>query len=118
MGGIGSNTDYPTQSFGGGGGSAGFTQPYKLGSGVMRGTQIIQNTDGSQLILGALPNSNDFGIAFLDPNGNVVMKLVGPTRTIYDVNNKVNVIVDGKLPDGTYGSATGKPGDDVIQAFS
>lgn len=98
--------------------SAGFIQPYKVGSGVMRGTQIIANTDGSRVILGVLPDSTDFGIAFLDPNGNLINKIIGPTQYVYDLLTGKNIIQIGKLPDGTYGMAVAKSGYNVSDGIS
>lgn len=111
---------YPKQFSGGeGGGSADFVTPYKLGSGVMRGTQIIQNTDGSQITLGNLPNSStQFGITFIDPSGNTISTNTGATQMIYDISTGKNIIQIGKLPDGTYGMAVAKAGFNVSEAFS
>lgn len=98
--------------------SAGFITPYKLGSGVMRGTQIIQNNDGSKITLGNLPgNSTQYGIAFVDNNGNTIKTDTGATQTIYDGNN-IPLILIGLLPDGSYGMAIAKPGLSVLTAFS
>lgn len=98
--------------------SAGFVTPYKLGSGVMRGTQIIQNSDSSKITLGQLPdNSQQFGIAFIDSSGRTIKTDTGVTQTVYDASGIPTVLI-GKLPDGSYGIAVGKPGIDVTTAFS
>lgn len=113
------NTNYPKQFHeGSNNNTAGFVTPYKLGSGVMRGTQIIANTDGSKVILGTLPNSGDFGIAFVDTNGNIIHKIVGATTYIYDATTGKNIIQEGKLPNGTYGLAVAKAGFNVADAIS
>lgn len=155
-----SNT-YPTVSYGSAGSnSAGFTQPYKQNSGVTRGTQIIANTDGSKVTLGKIANTNSFGIAFYDPNGNLLSTMVGATTTEYDasgnmrvangllstgeygtayydtsgnliqkivggttsyydpVNGNVNVMIEGKKPDATYGFAVAATGKNVADGYS
>lgn len=98
--------------------SAGFVTPYKLGSGVMRGTQIIQNSDGSKITLGNLPgNSTQYGIAFIDNNGNTIKTDTGATQTIYDASG-IPLILIGLLPNGSYGLVVAKPGVNVLTAFS
>lgn len=113
------NTKYPKQfREGDGNNSAGFVTPYKLGSGVMRGIQIILNTDGSKITLGNLPgNSQEFGIAFIDPSGNTIKTDTGATQTVYNAAG-IPVLLIGKLPDGSYGIAASKPGIDVTTAFT
>lgn len=131
------NQDYPKQFYeGSSNNSAGFVTPYKLGSGVMRGTQIIANTDGSKVILGLLPKNQGFGIAFTDTTGNIistvtsntysfydtsgnlVSQITGPTQYIYDLTTNKNILQMGKLPDGTFGLAIAKSGFNVSDAFS
>lgn len=94
------------------------TIPDNILSGVNRGTSTWVSTDGSKMLIGNLPN-NEFGIAFYDPQGNLITKYVGPTRFIYDpVHSNVNVMQDGKLPDSTYGVAIAITGQDLPGAFS
>lgn len=98
------STAYPKVSYGSADrNSAGFGQPYKQNSGVTRGSQIIANTDGSKVILGKIPNTNDFGIAFYDPLGNLISTQIGPTITEYDgQGNKRSV--NGPVAGGGYGT--------------
>jgi hypothetical protein len=110
--------------------------PRQVSSGSTRGTQkvgygnteidgsnnriVITNpTDGTSVGIGTIPGSitNEFGFFALDENGEVVMKIVGPTRYIYDLDNDKNVMQDGKLPDGTFGWAVAKEDYDVEDAF-
>lgn len=131
------------------GGSAGFVTPYKLATGIMRGTQGVGNSgpqidsannritvgnivldgdtntitttndDGSTNGIGLIPGSlTEHGFFATDTAGNVVWKQVGPTGTIHDVTNDKGVILDGKLPDGTYGSVMAKTGVEVTGVFS
>lgn len=87
-------------------------------SGVSRGTQTFISTDGSKMLIGNLPN-NEFGIAFYNPQGILVTKYVGPTRFIYNpADSNVNVLQDGKLPNGTYGLAVAKPTFNVGDGIS
>lgn len=95
--------------------SYGFVNPNQIQSGGMRGTQIITSTDGSKILLGNLPNSTDFGIAFYDPTGNMVGKIVGGTYFFYNpVDSYRNSIRIGNAPgDKRTGIWTAKTGNDV-----
>lgn len=111
-------------------------QPRDVGTGVMRGTQRIVNTDGSFITLGEIPNSNgEFGIAFFtadevlvykslsnqqafyDEDGNLISKSTGTTDYKYDVSTGKNYYQNGKLPDGTYGAIFVKDNVDVADVF-
>lgn len=78
--------------------------PRQTTSGVTRGTQTMMSDDGSYVTLGNISGTTQFGIAFYDPNGNLISTNVGPTTTVYDSNGKKTVIT-GLLADGTYGIA-------------
>lgn len=110
--------------------------PRQISSGSTRGTQkvgygsteidgsnnriVITNPlDGTSVGIGTIPGSTtgEFGFFALDEDGNVVMKIVGPTRYIYDLTNDKNVMQDGKLPDGSYGWAVAKENYSVEDAF-
>lgn len=116
--------------------SAEFVTPYKLQTGVMRGTQTIANTDGTKIYIGQIPKTNTFGIAFADATGKIVSqitgstysffnsdgalvsKIEGPTQYVYDITTGKNIIQIGKLPDGTYGMAVAKAGYNVSDGIS
>jgi hypothetical protein len=129
--------------------SAGFTFPYRIGSGVLQGNQSVgfggvnidsnnnkitvgnivldgntntiytSNEDGSKAGIGIIPGTtNQFGFFATDSSGNVVWQQVGPTGTIFDVTNSKGIILDGKLPNGTYGSVISKTGTEVTDVFS
>jgi YD repeat-containing protein len=112
-------------------------QPRQVGTGVMRGTQRIVNTDGSYITLGAIPDTEDeFGIAYFDANGtlirkstesaefqyddqgNLVATSTGTTDFKYDASTGKNYYQNGKLPDGSYGAIFMKPNYDVEDAFN
>lgn len=118
---IGNATSYPTQSYGpnsSDNNSAGFVTPYKLNSGVMRGTQIIQNPDGSKTTIGQIGSSTDYGIALYDKNNNIIQKIVGATTYYYDAaHNFTNFLQIGTLPDGSGGLVVAKPGITVASLF-
>lgn len=108
-------------------------QPRQVATGVTRGTWRINNTDGSYITLGEIPNSDgEFGIAFFDSDNNIVSKNLGPSQTIYggDQEELVKVNSTGFLfsdstdrrikigtspDDGRVGIWTTEPGIDVIE---
>lgn len=110
--------------------------PRQVSTGLMRGTQLVGNTgtmidaannrivltnsDGSTVGIGTIPGSttDEFGFFATDADGTLVMKIVDGTRTIYDLENDVAIMIDGKLPDNTYGSVTAKEGVDATELFS
>lgn len=114
--------EYPKVFYGSGEkSSAGFVDPYKISTGVWRGAQTFINpADKSKIVIGVLPGtSGQFGIGFYDPNGNLITKMVGPTRFIYNPSDSnVNVMQDGKLPDSTYGWHVAAPTKNVADGFS
>lgn len=81
------------------------------------GSITVTNTDGSTVGLGLIPGTAQFGFFSTDTAGNLIQKLVGATRYIYDISNAKNIMQDGKLPDGTYGWAIAKAGNDVSSGF-
>lgn len=111
---VGSSTNYPTESYGTKNNGAGFITPYKVNSGVQRGTQIIANTDGSKILLGKIPNTNSFGIAFYDANGNLLSTQIGATSSDYDATGHKRVD-NGLLPTGEYGTAYYDSAGNMIQ---
>jgi hypothetical protein len=80
--------------------SAGFVTPYKVGSGVTRGTQIFAGT-----IQVNNPTSNKQVISLSGSDGNF---------TVTDPTSGLRRILIGELPDGTFGMAVSKVGKDVI----
>lgn len=94
-------------------------QPRQVGTGVMRGTQRIVNTDGSYITLGEVPDdSGDFGIAFFNADDELVSKDTGATEYVYDLNTGKNIVQFKKLPDGTFGLAIAKSGYDISEAIT
>lgn len=77
----------------------------------------VENDDGTTTGIGVVPGTTELGFYTTDTAGNVVQKIVGATRTINDITNDVRVIVDGLLPDDTYGFVAAKQGQDVGDAF-
>lgn len=73
----------------------------------------VTNADGTKTGIGQIPGSTDLGFYTLDAAGNVIQKIVGPTRYVYDLSTGKNIMQDGKLPDGTYGQDTAKAGFNV-----
>lgn len=92
-------------------------QPRQMGTGGMRGTQRIMNTDGSYITLGVIPNTSDFGIAFFDSSDNLISKITALTDYVYDPTTGKNVYQSKKLPDGTYGVAGANTGFNVSDGF-
>jgi hypothetical protein len=81
-------------------------------------TISTENSDGSKVGMGLIPGTtNEFGQFSTDSDGNVVWSQVGPTGKITDVANSKGIILDGKLPDGTYGSVMAKVGTEVEDVF-
>lgn len=78
----------------------------------------VTNADGTKTGIGVIPGSTDLGFYTLDASGNVIQKIVGPTRYVYDLTTNKNIMQDGKLPDATYGQATAKAGYDVADGVS
>ena len=128
---------YPTRTFDGQvDQSYGFTDARKLQTGTLRGSQVIANTDGSKIILGKIPGTNDFGIAFYDAtvvlisaftgveltfyhsSKNETLTLNGTTLSVNDVVTGENRMQIGKLPDSTYGWAISATGYDVADGIS
>lgn len=77
-------------------------QPRQVSTGVNRGTQRINNTDGSYITLGLIPNSTEFGIAFFDANNNRQSISTALTDFKYNISG-INYYQSGLLPDGTSG---------------
>lgn len=79
----------------------------------------ITQSDGSSVGVGIIPgDTSHSGFFVVDGSGNIVMKIIGPTRYIYDITTGKNIIQDGKLPDGTYGLAIAKSGYNISDAIS
>lgn len=111
--------------------------PRQVGTGVTRGTWRINNTDGSYITIGEIPDSGgEFGVAYFNADGVIISKNLGTTQYqyntdgelvfkntgetlfIYDVVNNKNIIQMGLLPDGTYGMVVAKVGIDVSEVFA
>lgn len=78
----------------------------------------VTNADGTKTGIGVIPGTSTLGFYTLDTAGNVIQKIVGPTRYVYDLTTNKNIIQDGKLPDGSYGQATAKAGFNVSDAIT
>ncbi len=78
----------------------------------------VNNDTGSQIGMGLVPGSTDFGFYAVDSSGFLLYKIVGSTQYWYDKTYNVNNIQEGLLPDGSYGLAIAKPGNSVASAFS
>lgn len=93
--------------------------PQQVATGTTRGTQTYANTDGSYMTLGLIPDGGtDFGIAFFDPDGTLISKVTSVTQYVYDKTTGKNIMQIGKLPDGSYGWAVAKVGNDVKDGFT
>lgn len=80
--------------------------------------RTIKANDGSVVGMGQIPGTDEeIGLFALDPDGNLVWKHVGATGKIFDVTNSVGVILDGKLPDDTFGTVMAKEGEEVDDVF-
>lgn len=90
--------------------------PNQVSSGVSRGTQRINNSDGGYMLMGAIEGT-EFGIAFYDASGKIVSKYTPYTDYVYDPTTGKNIMQTKKLPDGTYGYITVTPGNDVASAY-
>lgn len=77
----------------------------------------VTNADGTKTGIGQIPGSTDLGFYTLDSAGNVIQKIVGPTRYVYDLTTTKNVMQDGKLPDATYGWAVAATNKNVSEGF-
>lgn len=87
---------------------------------ISNGINVV-NTDGSRVGMGAIPDgSGDFGFYAQDGAGNLLYKIVGSTQYVYDITQTphTNVMQIMKLPNGTYGEAIAKIGENVADAFS
>lgn len=78
----------------------------------------VTNADGTKTGIGQIPGSTDLGFYTLDASGNVIQKIVGATRYVYDISTGKNIIQDGKLPDASYGQATAKAGFNISDAIT
>lgn len=93
-------------------------QPRQVATGVTRGTWRINNTDGSYITIGVIPNNGGFGFAFFDSSNNLVSKDTGVTEYVYDVSTGKNNMQLKKLPNGTYGFAVAASGYNVADGYS
>lgn len=81
------------------------------------------NTDydgsGNKRVVNGLLSTNEYGTAYYDTAGNLIQKIVAGTTYYYDiVNGNVNVMIEGKKPDGTYGFAVAAKGKNVADGYS
>lgn len=93
-------------------------KPRQVGTGAMRGTQRITNTDGSYMTLGAIPNTTEFGIAFYTVGGALVRKVTMLTDYLYDATTGRNLMQIGKLPDASYNVAIAKSGFNISDGIT
>lgn len=94
-------------------------QPRQVSTGNSRGSQRINNTDGSYVIIGMIPDTdNEFGIGFFDKSGKLQAKYLGATDYKYDTDTGKNYYRSGVMPDGTNDLVIVQSGDDVEDAFS
>lgn len=93
--------------------------PQQVATGTARGTQTYANIDGSYMTLGLIPdNGMDFGIAFFDPSGTLISKITSSTQYVYDKTTGKNIMQIGLLPDGSYGFAVARVGNNVADGFT
>lgn len=80
----------------------------------------VTNTDGSTVGLGLIPGTTNFGFFAQDKNGNLVMQIVGPTMSTFDLTQSpaINNMQIGKLPDSSYGMVVAKTGKSVSSLYS
>lgn len=107
---------YPKRSYDGQDNqSYGFQSAGKLQTGTLRGTQLISSGDGSRIALGAIPGTDEFGIALFDAAGKMVRKIVATNDSFYNpVDNYNNSIRLGGAPsDGHTGIWVAKAGNVV-----
>jgi hypothetical protein len=115
---IDGGTSYPTAPVDSTTGqSSDYVTPYKLGTGIQRGTQgvgfsgpkidsannrilLTNSADGSQLGIGIIPGAtNEFGFFTLDSKGKLIWKSVNGTQSFYNpIDNYNNSIILGFAP--------------------
>lgn len=94
-------------------------QPRQVATGTSRGSQRINNTDGSYVVMGLIPDTdNDFGIGFFDAQGKLQAKYLGATDYKYDTATGKNYYRSGVMPDGSNDLVIVQSGDDVEDAFT
>lgn len=109
--------------------------PRQVGTGAMRGTQLVGNTgtmidsannrivltnsDGATVGIGTIPGSttSEFGFFATDEDGTLVMKVVNGTLYTYDLDTGDNRVQIGKLTNGEYGAAFSKDGEDLVDGL-
>jgi hypothetical protein len=77
----------------------------------------VTNTDGSQVGLGSIPGTTEFGFFATDADGTLVMKIVNGTLYTYNVTSGDNVVQIGKLTNGEYGGAFAQNGSDLVDGL-
>lgn len=77
----------------------------------------VTNTDGTKTGIGQIPGSTDLGFYTLDSAGNVIQKIIGATRYVYDISTSKNIMQDGKLPDATYGWSVAATNKNVADGY-
>lgn len=112
------------------------TLPRQLSTGSTRGTQTVGygNTkidgsnnritigtpEGGSIGMGAIPGTTptEYGFFSTDSQGRLVMKIVGGTWYVYDLDNDKNIMQTGKLPDNSFGGVVAKEGYNVSDVFN
>lgn len=92
---------YPRQSTVINGAPAGFMLPYKLGSGVMRGTQIFASKSNSKITIGAIPATTTFGIQLQASSNKASITLDADSNAFYVTAADGSKIGMGEIPDGS-----------------
>lgn len=95
----------------------------QISSGNIRGNQ---NITGILTIIDDQSNSPTIVLSGTDQtisvgsSGNPVISISGADETfiVTDATTKLNQIIIGKLPDGTFGMVVSKPGVDVLTIFT
>jgi len=114
---IGNETNFPIAPVSSTEGqSSDYVIPYKLGSGTQRGTQgvgfsgpkidsannrilLTNSANGSQIGIGVIPGTNEFGFFTLDSTGRLIWKSVDATQSFYNpVDSYNNSIILGFAP--------------------
>lgn len=89
-------------------------EPRQVGTGVTRGTWRMNNTDGSYITIGLIPNTdNEFGIAYFKSD-NTRIFTIDATGFLFSDSTVRRIKIGAAPDDGRIGIWTSKPNEDVI----
>jgi len=93
-------------------------QPRQVSTGVTRGTWRINNTDGSYITIGLIPNTDDeFGIAYFDANGDRLFT-IDATGFLFSFNDERRMKLGLKPDNSDVGAYITPAGKDVIDELN